>query len=407
MFKTPKSKESHQIAMSADSESKFIPDTSQGDFWGGYKSEFFWYKALAIFPITGLLGTDHLLLRSPFTAVLKFLVNICFYGAWYFYDIIQILMDSEFIAKYGMSAPWGPKGHGYRFFKDVTTNNLNEFAKPSPQSNGFLGSIAFIFYALFSIYMPFTGIPSAIAGDWLGFGMKVLSLLFIVTIPYYMISGVLEYFRSGDLEKVGVPRSWPVQFLARFLFHDDSEFYPAVNLLPKEEADLQLKAHTEKLGVFKKQQTTKTPGVTAWEAFYGWATGPVRMMSAVANSTEAAAKIGDAGVKGTAAAGDLAALQVKKQELELKQLEQAVPTATTTTTTTTPSQQGGGFLQLPSNQATHDLDMIVLGGIAVLVVGGFAVTLVRKMMVPKRIEEDEYPRKTYGRDDTPPNPGGV
>jgi hypothetical protein len=401
--------------MSTDSESRFIPDTSQGDFWGGYKSEFFWYKALAIFPLTGFLGTDHLLLRSPFTAVLKFLVNIFFYGAWYFYDIIQLLMDSEFIAKYGMSAPWGPKGHGYRFFKDVTENNLNEFAKPSAQSNGFVGSLAYIFYTMFCLYIPFLGGSSFVAGDYVGGAMKIISLAFIFTFPYYMITGALEYFRSGDVEKVGVPRSWPVQFLTRFLLHDDSEFYPAVNMLPEEEIAKQMKVHDEKVDAFKKQQTTKTPGVTAWEAAYGYLTGPVRLMSAAANSTDATAEGLKAAVTATSAAGNMAQTLAEKQALELKQLKEANAAGETIPqTTTTPvanplpgQQKGGGFLQLPSNQATQDLDMIVLGGIVVLVVGGFALTLIRKMMAPKRIDEDEYPRKTYGRDDAPPNPGGV
>lgn len=400
--------------MSTDSKSRFIPDTSQGDFWGGYKSEFFWYKALAIFPLTGFLGTDHLLLRSPFTAFLKFLVNVFFYGAWYFYDIIQLLMDTEFIAKYGMSAPWGPKGHGYRFFKDVTENNLNEFAKPSPQSNGFVGTLAYIFYGLFCLYMSFLGAPSFVAGDYVGGIMKIISLAFIFTFPYYMITGLLEYMRSGDVEKVGVPRSWPVQFLTRFLLHDDSEFYPAVNMLSTEEAEKQMKVHNEKVDVFKKQQTTKTPGVTAWEAAYGYLTGPVRMMSAAANSVEAGAKVTAAGAEGANAAGKLAQLQVKKEEIALEKSQEAnaggetlAQTTTTPVATPLPKQEGGGFLGLPSNTATQDLDMIVLGGIVVLVVGGFAVTMVRKMMVPKRKEEDEYPRKTYDRDDAPPNPGGV
>ena len=66
--------------MGADSDSKFIPSPSQGDFWGGYMMDFTWYKALAFFPLTGLLGIDQLALRSPFTAFLKLVVNIFFWG---------------------------------------------------------------------------------------------------------------------------------------------------------------------------------------------------------------------------------------------------------------------------------------------------------------------------------------
>jgi hypothetical protein len=398
--------------MSTDSESRFIPDTTQGDFWGGYKADFFFYKVLAIFPITGFLGTDHLLLRSPITATMKFLVNALFYGAWYFYDIIQILTDTDFISQYGFSTPWGPRGHGFRYFKDVTSNNANEFAKPSAQWNGALGTIAYIFYGLFCLYLPFLGLPSFVAGDYVGGALKLLSLLLIFTFPYYMVTGFLEYFRSGTIEKEGVPRSWPVQGLARFLLHDDSEYFPAVNLLNKEEAQRQMEIHDASVGKFKEQQTTKTPGVTAWEAAYGYLTGPVRIMSSTANVTEASAEVTKAGAKGADAASNLAEIQAKKEALLLKQMENAnakgetLPQATTTAVPL-PKQGGGGFFSIPYNQASQDLDMIVLGGIAVLIVGGFAAAFFRKMMIPKRIEDDERPRKTYGRDDSPPNPGRV
>ena len=62
--------------MSADSKDTFKPNASQGDFWGGYMADAWFYKFLAIFPITGFLGIDQLALRSPFTAALKFLINV-------------------------------------------------------------------------------------------------------------------------------------------------------------------------------------------------------------------------------------------------------------------------------------------------------------------------------------------
>jgi hypothetical protein len=46
-------------------------------------------------------------------------------------------------------------------------------------------------------------------------------------------------------------------------------------------------------------------------------------------------------------------------------------------------------------------------GMGVLIAGGFAAALLRKFAVPRRQEDDEYPRKVYERDDSPPNPGRV
>ena len=383
--------------MSADSESKFIPSSYQGDFWGGYKADYFLYKAFAISPL-GFFGADQLILRSPFTAFLKFIVNVLFYGAWYFYDIIQVLTDEEFIANYGMSTPWGPKGLGYRFFKDVTPNNINELPNPSSDYAGISGTIAFILYNLFCLYVPF-GFDAWAAGDYVGGLMKILSLIFIFTIPYYMITGFFNYFRSGTVEKEGVPRSWPVQGLMRFLLHDDAEFYPAVNMISKEEGDKKLEEYKNGVKAFRDQQTTKTPGVTAWEAFYGWATAPVRLMGASARGLESGADAAKAGVK-------ITELTAKGMEQSLAKGDglpiHAIPDAPAAHALSG-TQTGGGLY----NQAAQDLDMIVLGGVVLLIVGGFAISFVRKITTPKRTEENEYPRKSYERNDAPPEPGGL
>jgi hypothetical protein len=66
------------------------------------------------------------------------------------------------------------------------------------------------------------------------------------------------------------------------------------------------------------------------------------------------------------------------------------------------AQKGGGLDFIPEG-----LDTIMLIGMGVLIVGGFAAAALRKFSVPRRQEDNEYPRKAYERDDTPPQPGGV
>mgnify|MGYP000396885918 CR=1 FL=1 len=73
---------------------------TQGAYWKGTQIPYWLYMALTIFPLTGLLGIDHLLLRSPWTALLKFLTMIPLLGYWYFYDIAQVTGEHDLIEKY-------------------------------------------------------------------------------------------------------------------------------------------------------------------------------------------------------------------------------------------------------------------------------------------------------------------
>jgi hypothetical protein len=67
----------------------------------------------AILPVTGLIGGDHLLLRSPMTALLKLISIVPLFGFWYFYDIAQALGEREYVEKYGIAVPfYGPTGIG-------------------------------------------------------------------------------------------------------------------------------------------------------------------------------------------------------------------------------------------------------------------------------------------------------
>lgn len=376
--------------------------------------DFSTFKTLALIPFTAILGIDQLSLRSPFTAFLKFVVNAVFFGAWYFYDLIQVLTDEEFVAKYGLSTPWGPRGHGFRLFNEVLTKSgapakhPNEFEAPSEYYGGGLGTLNFILYAMLTPYIGFLGVPSAIAGDNIGFIFKLLSTFLLA--PYYIITGFIDYANSGKVEKEGIPRSWPVQGMTRLFLHDNTEYYPAKNIISTEKYEEQKQIHDENLKVFRDKQTTKTPGVTAWEALYGYITSPIRLMGASARGLEA-------GAEATNAASKITDLTAKGMEMNLEKgisptaavtgaaATATTPPATTTSSTTPPSPQAGGALL--RTDAENQWDMILLIGLGLFVFGGFAVTLVRKMTPPKRKDEDEYPRKTYDRDDAPPNPGRV
>ena len=57
---------------------------TQGSYWKGAQIPYYIYILMTIFG--GLFGLDHLALRSPLTAILKFLSIIPLLGFWYFYE---------------------------------------------------------------------------------------------------------------------------------------------------------------------------------------------------------------------------------------------------------------------------------------------------------------------------------
>jgi hypothetical protein len=64
----------------------------------------------------------------------------------------------------------------------------------------------------------------------------------------------------------------------------------------------------------------------------------------------------------------------------------------------------GGGIELTG---TSDLDYIILMGIGILAVGGFAAAFYHKFIPSEKKEENESPPKADTRDDAPPVPGRV
>jgi hypothetical protein len=378
--------------MSTDSGKSFIPDPTQGDYWGGYMMDSWLYKLLAVFPITGFLGMDHLALRSPFTAVLKFLVNVFFWGAWYFYDIIQMMTDNTFVAKYGMSTPWAPRGHGYKFFKDLTETNIDEFQKSSTYNGGAGGTVLFVTYAILTLTIGFSGIPNMIVGDFYGGLIKLFSNFLIIPFIAYVIAQVGEFFSSGSVQKEGISHPWPMYPLLTIF-----EKYPATSLNGVTQANDDLKTHTTKyepllkagklpvipeviLGLFGKlyEALNNIPAIAAFNTVTA-AKGAALATSEMAQS---AAKVGQT----------LASAVERKIVKDPDAIVDKVLGVT------------GDIIQKGGAQSPIGIDTLVMGGIVTLVVGGFATAIFRKITTKKRTD-DEYPRNSYERDDAPPIPG--
>lgn len=399
--------------MSAGAKETFIPNASHGDFWKGFMADGWLYKALAIFPITGLLGIDKFLLRSPSTAIFKFLINVFFLGAWYIYDIIQLLADSDFVGNYGFSNIYGVSGHGYRLLSGLSESKVEEYTNPSPYNGGLFSGILYLGFVLSTLYIGFTGLPMMLAGDFYGGLIKLFSNVFILPFVFYLVSQIIDFFNSGSLEKEGVSHPWPM-----FPLFTIFEKYPVTSLMSAEQAKKELDQHNQKYEADVKAGTL--PMIPAlFMSLFGKAYEAAKMyppiaafdtvtaakgaVSATSDMAESAAKVG----KQLATAMEQRITKDPNAVLDkiLGPPEGTVAkgAATAAVANTGAALQKGGAL----NSIPEGFDTLMVVGIGILVLGGFAAAAMRKFSLPRRQEDNEYPRKTYDRDDAPPKPGTV
>jgi len=67
------------------------------------------FRVLSV--LGGYFGLDHLYLRSPWTFLGKFVVNILFFGVWWIYDIAHAFFNEPILKVYGLGVPGlGPMG---------------------------------------------------------------------------------------------------------------------------------------------------------------------------------------------------------------------------------------------------------------------------------------------------------
>lgn len=184
---------------------------TQREFWGGASLSYMVYTALALIPITGLLGLDHMYMRSPGTGLLKAVMNLFTLGFWYFYDVVQATTDQESVTEFGVSMPlYGPSGIGAGAFLKEGEGAVD---------NGSPG--AFLLFALATFIAPF-GVEYIFAGDWGGFAGKfVMSFLGLGVI--YGIINSLELLQHPERVMCrGTRRFWPVTWFAEPVFTETS-----------------------------------------------------------------------------------------------------------------------------------------------------------------------------------------
>jgi len=124
---------------------------------------------LGLSVLGGAFGLDHLYLRSPLTFLAKCVVNMLFFGVWWFYDAAQAIFNSDVVKVYGLGVPGlGPKG--------IAAGVLSSDTPSKKHLNFFLYALALIFGGSF-------GLDSFLVGEKQSGLIRLISLLSIIGIP--------------------------------------------------------------------------------------------------------------------------------------------------------------------------------------------------------------------------------
>jgi hypothetical protein len=182
---------------------------TKGSYWGGAQLPYWLLMTLSIFPLTGLLGLDHFMMRSPITGLLKILSIIPLLGFWYFYDIAQVIGEREFVEKHGMGLPFvGPQGIGAGMFFNGDKSNAADPKKPQPWK--------FALYSIFTLLAIGLPLNKIVIGDywaalfqgiWLiAFPFTILALFWGVYDIYMLLGKPKELLEKGPVRIT--PASW-------------------------------------------------------------------------------------------------------------------------------------------------------------------------------------------------------
>jgi hypothetical protein len=180
-------------------------ELTRGKYWGGAQIPFWLLMILTILPITGILGLDHLVMRSPWTAILKALSFIPLLGFWYFFDIAQVTGEREFTEKFGFALPFlGPAGIGEGMFTSPGVTPANP-DKPTP----------WLYAAYFIATLMFFAFPvnKLIIGDYWGALFQGLWFFMFPLTIFALAWGLYDVYRAlfdvrGVFEK-GSARVFP------------------------------------------------------------------------------------------------------------------------------------------------------------------------------------------------------
>ena len=149
--------------------SKGDPNQTENEY-GDEGATYLSYEVfLGLAVLGGFFALDHLYLRSPWTFLAKFFVNIFLFGIWWFYDAMQAVFNTDTVKVYGLGVPGlGPQG--------IAAGVLSS---PTPSQK----HLRFFTYAAALFFGGAFGLDSFLVGDRQTGVMRLLALLSMIGIP--------------------------------------------------------------------------------------------------------------------------------------------------------------------------------------------------------------------------------
>jgi hypothetical protein len=142
---------------------------------GPQSASYLSYTVLMILTVLGgFFGLDHLYLRSPFSFLAKFGVNIMCFGVWWIWDMCQVFFNEPVVRVYGLDIPvFGSKG--------IASGVLASDEPSEKHMTFFIYAVALCFGGMF-------GLDSFLVGDN-RFGLfRLLATLSVIFSP---LSGII------------------------------------------------------------------------------------------------------------------------------------------------------------------------------------------------------------------------
>lgn len=335
---------------------------------------------LGLSVLGGAFGLDHLYLRSPLTFLAKCVVNMLFFGVWWFYDAAQAIFNSDVVKVYGLGVPGlGPKG--------IAAGVLTSDTPSKKHMNFFLYALALIFGGSF-------GLDSFLVGEKQSGLIRLISLLSIIGIPVALGQWAYKLFTFFFYTKTvtsrykdffGAPGESTEDEASGFFTRIIMRVLDAV----RGPAELILKPVTDTV-----QMGIKTVGETVTTGLQTVDNTVILGKAVVDKSSEIATQV----------TGAIDALSQAGSFLPATSLYSSV-TPESVKSVKSALQSGGAFvhgakeaLQTGGSEGTQDLNAssyVLLGTLLIAACSGFIATFLRS----------NFRNHVSQRDDSPPEPG--
>ena len=328
----------------------------------------------------GFFGLDHLYLRSPWTFLAKFVVNLFFSGIWWIYDAVHALFNSDTVRVYGLGIPgWGPAGIG-----------AGVLSKDVPDRKHF----RFLFYAIALMFGGMIGLDSFVVGNNQMGIFRMVCTFTLLLAPLSLLQWGYHLFNffvnteeviSNNYKFFGAPYHSVADWMrARF---------PLLSLLfsPLETI---------------KYMINKVIGPSLIEPITKTAQSAINTVEHAVSTVDNTVQLGRNIVSKSSNVID----QVGKTIDTLSQVSTFTPAASLYATAQGALAQKGGSVPSVLSAPSVPLDnlntigYVLLGTLCIIVLTGFSTTFYRIYHGIKREQPDES-NQPKQPDDTPPEPG--